>query len=148
MTSDKIRWCLKKKVGLKVISPNLHISESYMQEANDTFDSMLNTKGKWKVIMAYYSSYNALYSILMKCGISSENHECTIEMMKMLGFSEKNCNYMKELKHKRIDVQYYLKKIELGETIGVKLILNECKKILVSLSDKQIANIREELCKK
>ncbi|MEA2003961.1 MAG: hypothetical protein U9O53_03295 [archaeon] len=49
------------------------------------------------MITAYYACYNALYSILMKCGIKSEIHDCTIELMDFFDFEAKDIEFITQL---------------------------------------------------
>ena len=140
MNSDKIKWCIQQKKGLQLIDKKPHLSESYIKEADETLENMFVTKGKWKLITGYYACYNALYSILMKCGIKCEIHDCTIETVKILeknnclekGISKK-LEYDKQL---RIDNQYYLKnrevKIDYEELLRLFLyIKNKIKKLTI-----------------
>ncbi|NOQ56162.1 MAG: hypothetical protein GQ477_05155 [Nanohaloarchaea archaeon] len=105
------------------------------------------TKGKWKVITAYYACYNASYSILMRCGIKSEIHECTIELMNLFDFDEHDIDYISKLKQDRIHVQYYLKEIQLDDEDDVKEFILKCKQILDSPGSLQIEEVRESLRK-
>ncbi|NOQ38385.1 hypothetical protein GQ472_05860 [archaeon] len=142
---DKIRWCLKQKRGISLIDAKPHLSDSYIKEADETLDNVLVTKGKWKVITAYYACYNALYSILMKCGIKSEIHDCTIELMSLFDFDASDIEYFGKLKQDRINVQYYLKEIQLEDTDDVKRFIVKCKQILNRLGSSEIENVRESL---
>ncbi len=142
---DKIGWCMKQKRGISFIDAKPHLSDSYIREADETLDNVLVTKGKWKVITAYYACYNALYSILMKCGIKSEIHDCTIELMSLFDFDVSDIEYIGELKQDRINVQYYLKEIRLENTDDVKRFIVKCKQILNGLSSFEIEDVRESL---
>jgi hypothetical protein len=75
---NKLNWCLKQKRGIKLIELKPHLSISYLKEAEETLENVFSTKGKWKIITAYYACYNAFYSILMKCGIQCEIHDCNL----------------------------------------------------------------------
>lgn len=145
--NGKISWCMKQEKGIRLVEPKEHLAKSYMEEADETFENFLKATGKWKVIMAYYACYSALYSILMKCGIKSEIHECTIELMGMLGFGAGDVKLMKSLKADRIKTQYYLEKIELkaGEQEKVRAFILECKSKAESLTSPQIKSIRDEI---
>jgi len=145
MAEDKISWCFNNKKRMLLEKPKEHLSESYMKEADETFESMAKIKGKWKAIMGYYSCYNALYSVLIKCGIMSENHECSIEAMKILGFEEEFIDFMRKMKQKRIDAQYYLKDVESENDSKVKEFISECKKFLVIMNDAKVERIREQI---
>ena len=110
----KLSWCKKK--GLKLIEPNDNLFIEYINTAEETLDILRSIRGKSKVWLAttkYYCEYFALYSLLMKIGIKSEIHDCTITVSKLL--EEKDIipkGYTKMLendKQLRIDNQYYLK---------------------------------------
>ena len=139
---DKICWCKKQSKGIKLIEPKNHLSESYILEADETLENVFVTKGKWKVITAYYACYSALYSILMKCGIKSEIHDCTIELMIFFDFDDSDIVYLRKLKYERIQVQYYLKNLVLDDELLVKEFIFKCKQILNDLDSSKIETIR------
>jgi len=116
-----------------------------MNEADETLKNVFLTKGKWKLILSYYACYNALYSILMKCGIKSEIHECTIELMSLFDFEENQVKFLRNLKDDRIANQYYLKNIELQSEKKISEFVLECKTKLVDLNSAKIFEIRSEL---
>ena len=140
---DKVKWSLNQKKGLSLIDPNDNLSKEYYSEALETLQELEDVKGKWKVIMAYYSCYNALYSVLMKIGIKCEIHDCSIEMIKLIeGFNEEDYEFLSELKDKRIKVQYYLKKEELQKLDEVKTFVWKVKEVL---NDLDVVGIRNKL---
>lgn len=145
MNSEKIKWCLCKKDGIEIIELKPHLSKSYIEEADETMENVFSAKGKWKTIMAYYACYNALYSILMKCGIKCEIHECTIELMGMFGFTEDEVAYMRQLKDDRIQAQYYLKNIVIENEGSLKKFVSRCKAILCGLDSIKIEAVRNQL---
>lgn len=147
MNVNKIKWCLKQNKGIKLIELKPHLSESYMKEADKTLENVFYTKGKWKLITAYYACYNAFYSILMKCGIRCEIHECSIGLMKFFDFSPAEIKYLKKLKQDRILTQYYLKDIHFEDEKGVKEFILKCKMILNNLNSKEIEDIRSYITK-
>ncbi len=64
----------------------------------------------WASSAAYYARYHILYALLMKCGIKSEIHECTIEIAKIVFGDMIPKNRIKEIesaKIQRINLQYY-----------------------------------------
>ena len=145
LEKGKIHWCLEPKRGISLIDLKPHLSESYIKEADETLDNVLVTKGKWKVITAYYACYNALYSILMKCGIKSEIHDCTIALMTLFDFNTQEIDYLRKLKQDRINVQYYLKEIHLDDEDNVKRFIIKSKQILNNLNSSDIERVREVL---
>jgi len=140
---SKIEWCINQKGGIELIEQKPHLSASYIKEADDTLESLLKINGRWKVIMAYYACYSAVYSLLMKCGIKSEIHDCTIALMKILGFEKNEIEYIRKLKSDRIDAQYYLKNIEFADEKNVKEFVLKCKEISEELNDDKINEIRK-----
>lgn len=95
--------------------------------------------------MAYYACYNSLYAILMKCGIYSEIHDCTIGLMLFLGFDPEDVKFIMRLKHNRIDIQYYLKNHALESEEKVKRFVIRCRTINDSLTSLQIESIRKTI---
>ncbi len=104
----KIEWCKKQRKGIKIIRPEENISRAYFKKAYESLKllSSINPP-EWKIIISYYSCYYAFYALLMKVGIKSEIHECTIELMKFFDFTLEEIEFIKYLKNLRINVQYY-----------------------------------------
>jgi len=142
---NKLEWCKQQKKGIELIDVKLHLSDSYMIEADDSIVNMLNTSGSWQLIIGYYACYNALYSILMKCGIKSEIHDCSIALMSLFNFSESDVKLISKLKDLRIKNQYYLEKNVLEDIDGVKDFVLKCKQILNNLKDCDVEKVRGEL---
>jgi uncharacterized protein (UPF0332 family) len=93
--------------------------------------------------MSYYACYNALYAILIKAGIKCEIHDCSLELMDLLGFDQRETEYMAKLKEDRIQAQYYLKDIDIKSEEDIKKFILKCKEILDALGSKKIEGIRE-----
>lgn len=142
MNEDKIRWCCKQKRGIELIEINPHLSESYIKEADETLENVFPAKGKWKTITAYYACYNALYSIMMRCGVKCEIHDCSLELMELFDFRSFEREYLRKLKDDRIQAQYYLKNILLGDESKVKEFVLKCKTLLNGLDSDKIEKIR------
>jgi len=139
----KIRWCGKQKEGIRLIEPNENLCKEYLKEADSTLDDLMRITSKWKLIMAYYACYNALYALLLKAGIKSEIHTCTIALMAHIeGFDEEDIIFMENLKDDRINAQYYLKKKELRDESKVKDFVLKCKKAAAALDSQKL---RKEL---
>ncbi|MCX6819641.1 MAG: hypothetical protein NT129_06625 [Candidatus Aenigmarchaeota archaeon] len=145
MNSEKMKWCICQKKGIKLIVAKPHLSRSYIEEADATLENVFSTKGKWKLITAYYACYNALYSILMKCGIKCEIHDCTIELMSLFDFTRDEIRFMTRLKEDRIQAQYYLKNVELRNEADVKNFILRCKVLLNDLNSEEINNVRKNI---
>lgn len=141
MVIKNIDWCLNK---IKLIKPNDYISEEYLKQAFEDFDMVKKVNNKWRIITAYYSCYNSVYSILMKVGIKCEIHDCTIALMKILGFENKEIEFLKNLKSERIEVQYFLKRPEIS-IIEISEFLTKSKYILRNMNDNKINSIRNIL---
>ena len=81
----------------------------------------------------------------MKCGIKCEIHDCTIELINLFEFEDIEKDFIKSLKDKRIQSQYYLKKIVFEDNNSVKGFINKCKLILENLNSTKINEIRDKL---
>ena len=152
---DDLTWCKNNKNGIKLISPNLDLCKEYMDSAEETLSLLkdVQTKSKmWAATTKYYCEYFAVYSLMMKLGIKSEIHDCTIKLSKFLeeeGLLPKGTYDLLEYdKQLRIDNQYYLKnrKVEIGP--------NEIRNFILTLKDKinsltldEITSIREKITK-
>ncbi len=147
MNEEKIKWCIMQKKGVQLIELKPHLSTSYMIEADETLENVFSAKGKWKLITAYYACYSALYSVLMKCGIKSEIHDCTIELMALFDFTQNEMDFMAKLKEDRIQAQYYLKRRELKSEEDVKKFILKCKTIVNDLNSDKINSARETIRK-
>ena len=141
MKIKSISWCLKQNKGIKLITPNSNLSNSYVKDADNSLEAMDINKGKWKIIVAYYSCYNMLYALLMKAGIKSEIHDCTISLMNLFGFEKNQIIFISNLKKKRINVQYYLKE-ERIDVRRIKSFVLVCKEKLLNLDESKINKIR------
>src|SRR3989344_6965423 len=108
----EIKWCKNQKNGIKLVQPNENLFNEYIKTAEETLEVLRSIKDKSKVWLAatkYYCEYFALYSLLMRIGIKSEIHECTIALCKLLEkekiIPEGYTNIISEDKQLRIDNQ-------------------------------------------
>ena len=146
-TMNKIEWCLRQKKGITLIERNENLAKDYVQKSEEALESMAQLQNiNWKSITGYYACYNMLFSLLMKCGIKCEIHECSLELMKLFSsFDEEDVVFIKKLKDKRIDVQYYLKDAESLDEEAIKSFVLKCKKIIIEIKDDEINDIRKKL---
>lgn len=150
-----IKWCKRKSKGIKLIEPNDNLAKEYIETAEETLETLKSIRNKSKVWLAatkYYCEYFAIYSLLMKLGIKSEIHECTIAVSQLLedtniiplGFTAR----LEQDKQLRIDNQYYLKNKEV--LINYDELLNfilTIKDINSKLTKEDINKIRKEIMK-
>lgn len=148
MDAEKLRWCCGRDKGLKIIKPNDNLAKEYVQSAEETLSILQDIKGKsnmWLATIKYYCEYFSVYALLMKLGIKSEIHECTIEICKFLeenriippGFAKK----LELDKGLRIDNQYYLKNKH------VDLKFEELREFVLRIKDKVNSITLEEINK-
>jgi len=145
---DNINWCFNQKKGIKLIEPNNPVAKKYLEDAKKDFVLINIKEPKWNIIKEYYVCYNSLYSLLVKCGIKCEIHDCTIKLMELFDFDKKVQKKLIDLKKERIGVQYYLgtsKKDYFGFT---KIFLEFCEVKFLELNDLKIIEIRNKLNKK
>jgi uncharacterized protein (UPF0332 family) len=84
----------------------------------------------WDVIMGYYACYHALYAIVQKAGIKCEIHDCTIELMTLIEeFNVNDYHFLRSLKKRRTDTQYYLIPDKLESTAPIKNFVLKCQEI-------------------
>lgn len=148
-----IGWCKRKRKGISLTEPNENLCHEYLESAGETLSVLRDIKSKsnmWLATTKYYCEYFAVYALLMKLGIKSEIHDCTIELCRFLEKKEilpkGTYERMLEDKKMRIDNQYYLKnkKVKMNFSELVDFVL-EIKKFTNSLTREMINGIRKEL---
>ncbi len=151
-----LKWCAKQKGGIKLIDPNENIALSYLKMSNDALGTM-NREKKYNLTFAisacYYSMYYSLYSILMKIGIKSEIHSCTLEIMKSLlteFYSEENFRMINKSFNLRNISQYYPNSLISDKEINLifsyaPLFFNKSRNILEKLDNSEIEKLRKKL---
>lgn len=155
MDVTKLKWCCDQNKGLKLIKPNDNLAKEYIKNAEETLFFLQGIERKsnmWLATTKYYCEYFSVYALLMKIGIKSEIHDCTIEVCRFL--EEKKIvpkGYTKILeadKGLRIDNQYYLK------NMPVNINFEELREFVLKMKDKvnsitfdEINKIREEFKK-
>ena len=147
-----LNWCKKQNGGLELISPNQNLCEEYFKKAEEALDAVQRLKGNsaWQISSAYYAMYFSLYAILMKLGVKSEIHKCTIEFMKRIKhFSKQDITLLEEASQSRVDVQYYTDRhISDSELLflvnSASKFYFKCRDISSKLLEKDIIIIRED----
>lgn len=151
---DKLDWCFNH--GIKLIAPNNDLADEYYANAEETLlvANLSKNSGSnmWLATHKYYVEYLAAYSILMKIGVKSEIHSCTIELIRILeqegivGFQF--AELLDKDKELRIDNQYYLKDIPVDfNSILLAELLLRVKRLIDDLSEEQIRSIRDNIYK-
>jgi len=110
-------WCKKQRLGIKLVKPNVNLFCEYMENAEESIrvlTKIRNTESNmWLATTKYYIEYFAAYAFLMRIGIKSEIHDCTIKVFKALERADKISFKISKIlerdKDLRIDNQYYLK---------------------------------------
>ena len=151
----EVEWCLKQKRGIKIIEPNEDLARAYLLKAENSLKAAINLKDifEWEISASYYAMYFSLYAILMRIGVKSEIHSCTIAFMKEYlseYFSEDEIGLIKMAQKARIDLQYYSDRNVSKETYNKikekrSLFLVKCKKTLNELKEEEIFRIRKRL---
>ena len=81
----------KNERGLKIIPPNIELTESHINKARHNLMVMedLNKLNHtdWVVIVAYYAMYHGATAILVKSGLDSKDHATTVAILEYF-FSE------------------------------------------------------------
>lgn len=143
--TGNLKWCCKQKRGIELVEFKPHLDESYMNESREDVKAMGRADNKWKVIIAYYACYEAVYSLLVRAGIKCEIHDCSLELMILFDFNEEDIIYIKELKKLREGNQYYLKDNILKDEKKVGEFISKCREIFDDLNSDKIDGIRNKL---
>ena len=111
-------------------------------------------EGDWILTTAYYARYFALYALLMKMGIKSEIHDCTINLAKLLSkngiLPPSLAQDIAKAKQTRIDTQYYDSQEQNPKTIkrqveAARQFVLETEKVIENITPEQINNVRTQL---
>ena len=137
----KIKWCFKIKEGLKIVEPNDDLSKLFLNESKLSLKRAEKCFQEgdllWTTVVLYYAEYYAIYSFLLKIGIKSENHSCSIAIVEyIIG----NVNTIIKQRGKRIDAQYYMRT---GKNKEVGIMLKEAK-VFVGFYDNLISNLNQK----
>ena len=160
MSDENIVWCLKQKRGIRIIEPNPNLTKAYLKKALSALNTMTAAlkinETDWVTTTAYYARYFALYALLMKIGIKSEIHDCTINMAKLLSnngiLTPSLIEDIAKAKQTRIDTQYYVEKEQSPKTIqsnveAARKFVLETEKTIENITKEQINSIRTKLTK-
>lgn len=145
-----IEWC--KKQGLVLIEPNDDLANEYYKNSEETLRiaNVIKNSGSnmWLATQKYYTEYLLAYSLLMKMGIKTEIHSCTIDVIKLL--EKENIldfefsKILEEDKELRVDNQYYLKNKPVNfNSKEMALLLLKIRTVIDSLSQENILKIRK-----
>jgi len=150
-----ISWCGQQKRGITVVEPNEALARAYIQKAEEALRAAttLRDNRDWEISASYYTMYFSLYAILMKLGIKSEIHTCTLAIMKELlqeYFSKEEAGLLDKSRKARIDAQYYSERNiseERYKEIREQrvLFLIKCKEVLHQLTEENVKAIRKTL---
>ena len=151
---DKLKWCLKQQRGIELIEPNKNLADVYLEKSQNSLASMREVKAReWKITTAYYTIYFSIYAIMMKIGIKSEIHSCTIEFTKIFlndYFDEMDLKLFNDAFIARKNMQYYVNK-EIDDLNFNNIISNaqnfliKSKDIINKINEVKINSIRNEL---
>jgi uncharacterized protein (UPF0332 family) len=149
---NKLSWCADAKNGIMLVEPNNDVALAYLKKSGDAMEAMHSVVSHdWKISAGYYSLYFSLYAVLMKAGIKSENHVCTIEIMQHIladFFTREECKLMERARHARVESQYYTTSeipAAFEDTLAKQVphFLVKCQGIVDRMDAKKIQKIRE-----
>lgn len=149
---DILSWCAGIKNGIMPVEPNDPLASAYLKKAEDAMDAMHSVSSNdWKISTGYYSLYFSLYAVLTKIGIKSENHTCTIVLMRHLlrdFFTHDECEMLEKARQARVETQYYVSSDVSGPYAAtlarqVPRFLVECRGIVDGLKEKDVQALRQ-----
>ncbi len=147
-----MNWC--KKQGMRLTEPSESLAEEYYKSAEETLrvSNLIKDSGSnmWLATQKYYTEYLLACAVLMRIGVKSEIHGCTIEVVRLLEKEEIipfNFSHLLEAdKHLRIENQYYLKNIPVKyDSLQMRHVLLAIREVLDALSTEKIEMIRKKI---
>lgn len=131
------------------------MSGSYLKMAEDTLDSLDKSESSkiWTAAKVYYVFYYALYAVMLRMGVTSEIHACSIEFMKKYlipPYSKKDVVMIKTAFINRNNLQYYVDRPVKQENIDMTkaycmTFYTTTRNILATAKLSQIKSIRDRL---
>jgi uncharacterized protein (UPF0332 family) len=151
---DHLSWCIGVKNGVTLVEPSVNLSRVYVVKAEEALDAMESVRPRnWKFSTGYYALYFALYSVMMRVGIRSEIHTCSIEVMRSVlssYFNAKDVSMVERAQKARVEAQYYSSH-EIPDPFLEELcrfcprFVVHCKRIGEQLTESDILSLREAL---
>jgi uncharacterized protein (UPF0332 family) len=153
-----IVWCLKQKKGIRIIQPSENLTKAYLRKAISALNTMnaaLKIKETdWITTTAYYARYFALYALLMRIGVKSEIHDCTIAIAEMLSderiIKDDQVRDISESKQIRVDTQYYVEReldqVAIGKDVeNAREFVLEIEKVIENITTDKIESVRAKI---
>jgi uncharacterized protein (UPF0332 family) len=148
---------LSEEKKLELVEESEEICKSYLIKSENCFKSakvLLESElYENSMVNSYYAMYNAVISLLFKCGIKCENHSAALFLLGELFGMTTTKIIIEQAKKDRIDQQYYVNPTEDLEinTNTAKQMLLEAENIILELrtkisklSSSEIINIRNK----
>lgn len=151
---SNLEWCKQQKHGIKKVEPSDNVAEDYIDNAEESLrilKEIKDTKSKiWIATTKYYIEYFAFYAVMMRIGVKSEIHDCTIEVADWLEdrgvVDEETVKELERSKELRIENQYYLKNKSVEVDIDqLRDFILRMKKIKDQLTRDRLNALRSEL---
>ena len=144
---ERLSWCKKR---IKLTQPNKNLSEEYLRKAQRSLDATISLKNnhEWQITAAYYTMYFSIYSLLIRAGIKSEIHQCTIAIAELFALTKKEIELIEQAQKARIDLQYYVDRTHNQTNTMLQQaphILLRCEELHNTLTQEDIRTIREQL---
>ena len=160
LRDDNLAWCLKQKHGIRIVEPNEDLAKAYLKKAISALNTMTAAlkiqETDWIATTAYYARYFALYSLLVKIGVKSEIHDCTIRMGRYLSetgvLNKSLIDDIEKAKQTRVDMQYYVarefsaREVKNNAESARKFVL-DLEKEAMNLTADKVSFIRDQLKK-
>jgi len=142
----KLEWCCIQKNGIKLITPNEILGQSYLDTAETDLIGLESGTFRIQNSSAFNACYNSFYAILQKIGIKCELHDCTFEFFNLVsGFSQEQVELMSILSKNNIEIEQGIKKAKQVNPEPVEEFVRTAKQVFESLSSNDIRLIRQEI---
>jgi len=155
---DLIDWCISNKSGIRISEPNDNMCKSYINMAEESIKILPNVSQSriWTATVSYYIFYYSLYALMLKIGVKSEKHTCSLEFMKQFlvnFYSREEIKSISSAFSSRIDLQYYSDRPVDATAIqnskrGCGDFYIKTKMIISKITEKQVRAIRAGLAER
>jgi uncharacterized protein (UPF0332 family) len=147
---------MEQERGISLVAPNENLADSYMAKAQESIEVMRTLEDKsqaWAASACYYSMYYSLYAVLMRVGIKSEIHSCSLAAMRYALpdlYDKKDEALIERAFKMRIDHQYYVKKVPSSLLLddlfdGAVQFFEKSQKSLAKINENYINTVRMKM---
>lgn len=110
-----IGWCIRQRRGIRLVQPDAWMADAYMRMSEESLALIgkVASSRLWSATITYYAYHYALYALMLRLGVRSGMHACSIEFMRkhlIPPYTGKDMEMVERAFSARMDLQYYIER--------------------------------------